>query len=105
VVFAKQEVVDAAPSFLFGKAAPKIALEAGRCLVALLGSLGEQLHDDCRDGGRDILHPLAWRLRLSGDMAVNPFHWIGSCERKTAGQHLEKTEPQRVEIPSVLPPA
>ena len=34
----------------FGKAAPQIALEAGRGLVALLGGLGEQLHDDRRDG-------------------------------------------------------
>ena len=32
-----------------GEAAPQIALDAGRGLVALLGGLGEQLHDDRRD--------------------------------------------------------
>ena len=37
------------PSALpFGQAAPQIALDAGRGLVALLGGLGEQLHDDRR---------------------------------------------------------
>ena len=46
--------------FPFRKAAPQIALDAGRGLVALLGSLGEQLHDDCRDRRRDVLRPARW---------------------------------------------
>ena len=41
VVFAKREFVDAALSFPFSKAAPKIALSANRCLVAFLSSFGE----------------------------------------------------------------
>ena len=77
VVFAKREGVDAALSLPFSKAAPKIALQAGGGLVALLGGLGEQLHDDGGDRGRDSLQPLAGRHRLSGDMAVHPFHGIG----------------------------
>ena len=44
----------------FGKATPKITLQAGSGLIALLGSLGEQLHDDGRDGGRDAVQPLRW---------------------------------------------
>ena len=50
VVFAKRKLVDAALSFPFGKAAPKITLDAGGSLVSLLGGLGEQLHDDCETG-------------------------------------------------------
>src|SRR6266851_7674019 len=41
VVFAKREFVDAALSFPFSKAAPKIALSANCCLVAFLSSFGE----------------------------------------------------------------
>ena len=38
VVLAEREVVDAAAGFPFGQAAPQIALDAGRGLVALLGA-------------------------------------------------------------------
>src|ERR1700730_6650443 len=55
VMFAKQEFVDAMLRFPFSKTAPKITLEASRCLIALLSRLGEQLHDDCRNRGRDTL--------------------------------------------------
>ena len=41
------------------QAAPKIGLDAGGGLVALLGGLGEQLHDDGRDRRRDAVDPLA----------------------------------------------
>ena len=66
--------------FPFGQAAPQIALDAGGGLVALLGGLGEQLHDDRRDRRRDVRHPLAGRHRLSGDVAVHPLHRIGRGE-------------------------
>ena len=64
----------------FGQAAPQIALQAGRGLVALLGRLGEQLHDDRRDGAGDVRQPLAggtgclamWQCTHSiGSEAVN----------------------------------
>src|SRR5690348_4605321 len=52
VVFAGCEFVDTASSFPFGETAPKVALDTRGCLVALLSSLGVQLHDDGRDGVR-----------------------------------------------------
>ena len=60
----------------FGQTAPQIVLEAGGGLVALLGRLGEELHDDLREDGRNALQPLRRRDRLSCDMAVDPFHRI-----------------------------
>src|ERR1700730_6909120 len=88
VMFAQRELVNAALSFPLSEAAPKITLSTGCGLVAFLSCLGQQLHNDCREGGRDILRPLSGRYRLSGNVAVNPFHWIGSREGKTPGQHL-----------------
>ena len=41
VVFAEREIFDAALRFPRGKAALEITLEADRCLVPLLGCLGE----------------------------------------------------------------
>src|SRR5262249_47466841 len=98
VALAKRKLVDAAMTLPFSKTAPQIALNAGCRLVALLGSFGKQLHDDYRDSGRDILHPLAWRRGFSGGMAVNPLHGIGSRERKSARQHLVERDPECVEI-------
>src|SRR5882672_9412470 len=56
VMFAKEEFVDALPRFTFSKAAPQVTLKSGRCLVAFLGRLGEQLHDDCRNRARNTVH-------------------------------------------------
>ena len=50
VVFAEREVIDPPLRLPFGQASPKVALEAGCGLIAVLGRLGEQLHDDRRDG-------------------------------------------------------
>src|SRR6202140_5187253 len=97
-MFPKREFVDAALSFPFSKAAPKITLRTGRCLVAFLSSLGEQLHDDCRDRGRDILQPLFGRYRLPCNGALTPFHRTVSREGKAASQHLVKRDTQSVEI-------
>src|SRR6266851_8023058 len=49
VVFAKREFVDAALSFPFSEAAPKITLHAARSLITVFGRLREQLHNDCRN--------------------------------------------------------
>ena len=48
--------------------------------------------------GRDALQPLRRRHRLSGDMAMDPFHRIGGAERQTAGQHLIERDAERVEV-------
>ena len=55
VLLAEREVIDAAPRFPFGQAASQIALDTAGGLVTILGRLGEQLHDDRRDGRWDIL--------------------------------------------------
>src|SRR5258708_32491090 len=68
VVFAKRKGVDAPSKLLFGKTVPKITLDAGCRLVAFLGGLCEQLHDDFGYRSRDILRPFTGRQRLS---AVN----------------------------------
>jgi hypothetical protein len=95
---AKREFVDAAPSFPFSKAAPKIMFNPGRCLIAFLGRLDEQLHDDCRDSSRDILQPLTRGDWLSCNVAVDPFHRVGSREGKIPGQHFVKCDAKRVEV-------
>jgi hypothetical protein len=86
VVFAQGELVDASLSFPCSKAAPKITLSARRCLVAFLGRFGEQLHDDCRYRCWRIFRSLVRRNWLSRDMAVHPFHRVGSREGKAPGQ-------------------
>ena len=82
----------------FRQAAPKIALDAGGGLVALLGGLGEQLHDDRRDAARNASDPLAGRHRLPRDVAVHPLHRIGGRERQRPGEHLVERDAERVEI-------
>ncbi len=57
VMFAKGEFVDATLRFPFSETAPKITLDAGCCLVALLSRLGEQLHDECRNRARNTVQP------------------------------------------------
>jgi len=56
---------------------PEVALQAGRGLVAVLGRLGQQLHDDGRDDAGHILQPLGGRHRPPRDVAVDPFHRVG----------------------------
>ncbi len=98
VLFAKLELVDPILRFPFSKAATKISLDASRCLIAVLSSLGEQLHDDCRYRARNTLRPLAGWRRLSCHVAVHQFHWIGSREWETPGQHLVKRHPESIEV-------
>src|SRR5258705_2264058 len=49
VVFAKRKGVDAPFTLPFGKTAPTITLDASSSLVAFLGGLRDQLHDDFGD--------------------------------------------------------
>ena len=51
----EREVIDAAASFPFRQTASQIALETAGGLVTILGYLGEQFHDDRRDGPWDTL--------------------------------------------------
>ena len=71
--------VDAAAASHSREAAPQVALEAGGRLIAVLGGLGEELHDDRRDrpGIRAAARPAApaaamWQCTRSiGSDAVN----------------------------------
>ena len=85
---AEAECVDASHSLPFAEASPEIGFNTGRALIAFFGGLGEELQDDCRDWGGDLLRPLPGRHRLSCDMAVNPLHGIGGGEWQTAGEHF-----------------
>src|SRR6202048_3172202 len=98
VVLAQRELLDVPLLLPFGKTAPKITLNPGGGLVALLWGLREQLHDDLGNRGRGILRPLAGRRRLPCNMAVNPFHGIGRGKREAAGQHLIKRYAKCVEV-------
>src|ERR1700722_19148007 len=55
VVFPEREEVDAFLTLPFDQTAAQITFNADGSLVTLLGRLGEQRHDDLRDGNRDIL--------------------------------------------------
>ena len=80
------------------KAAPKIALQARRGLIAFLSSLGEQLRNDSRYGVRNIFSPLGGRQRLFGYVTMYPLHWIGCREGQSAGQHFVQRDPEGIQI-------
>src|SRR5713101_4396702 len=98
VVFAKRKGIDAPFSLPFGKTVPKITLDASGRLVAFLGGLREQLHDDFGDRSGDTLQPFTGRQRLSCDMAVHPLHRIGRGERQGAREHLVERDAERIEV-------
>src|SRR6266481_2057321 len=98
VMFAQREFVDAMLHFPFSKTAPKITLEASRCLIAFLSRLGEQLHDDCRNRARNTVHLLAWRCRQSCDMTVHQLHWICHGKWQSPGKHFVERDAQTVQI-------
>ena len=98
VVCAEREGVDALLRLPLRQAAPKITLEAGGGLVALLRRLGEQLQDDLRDRDRDMVHPLGRRHRPSRNMAMDPLHRLGRRKRQCAREHLVKGDAERIEV-------
>ena len=81
-----------------GKAVPEVTREARRGLIALLGRLGEKLHDDRRDGVGHVLHPFGRRYGLPGDVAMHPLHGIGCGKRQSAGEHLVKRDAECVQV-------
>src|ERR1700726_5276175 len=84
--------------FPLGQAFSQVCHQPGRRLVAFLGRFREQFQTDNRDDLWHILPPLAKRNWMSPDMAVTPFHRIGSDEGKASSQHLVKPDPERIEI-------
>jgi hypothetical protein len=98
VSLAQREGVDRLLRVPRDKAAPEVALQAGRSLVALFGSLGEQLRHDGGDGYRQVLQPLYGRDGLSGNMAVHPFHRVRGHKGQGTGEHFVQGDPERIEI-------
>src|ERR1700686_4608702 len=94
---AQRELIDSAVGFPLRQAPPKIAPQAGSGLVALLGVLGEELHDDGRKRAGD-LGAFARRCRLARNMAMDPLEGIGRSKRESAREHLVQGDAQRVEI-------
>src|SRR5579863_9888114 len=81
----------------FLQALPKIGFEAGGGLVALLGALGEELHDDGRQrwGDRGAIARRCWLARY---VAVDPLQGVGGGKRQLARKHLVQGDSKRVEI-------
>ena len=98
VVCAEREGVDPALGLPLSQAAPEVALEASRGLIAVLGRLGEQLHDDRRDGAGTSCS------RSPGGTGCRAMwqctHSIGSdaVNGQTAGQHFVQRDAERVEV-------
>src|ERR1700737_3618892 len=62
VALAQRKWIDSTSRFPFSQTTTEIKHEASRRLIARLGRLGEQLHDDARELSRNALNPLArWR--------------------------------------------
>ena len=97
VVRAQREWIDATMRLPFRQAPPKIGFQARGGLVALLGVLGEELHDD---GGQRLgdCGAIAGRYRLTCDVAVDPLQRVGGSKRQHARKHLVQGDAQRVEI-------
>src|SRR5215471_20388843 len=98
VLFAEWEVVYPTLRLPCGQASAKVAFKASDNLVAVFGPLREQLHDDRRDGAGDFAQPLGRRHRPPGEVAVHPFHGLGSAERQNTSKHLVERDAQRVEV-------
>jgi len=98
VATAKRKWLDPAIRLPFRQSPPQISLDARGGLVAFLGSLGEELHHDCREQRREARDPFVGRYRLSRDMAVHPLHRIGGGEGELPRQHFVKGDTQSIEI-------
>ena len=94
---AQRERIDATMRLPFRQAAPKIGFQAGGSLVALLGVLGEELHNDGRQRLGDC-GAITGRCRLACNVAVDPLQRVGGGKRQRARKHLVQGDAQRVEI-------
>ncbi len=98
IIISEFEGVDMPVCHPIPQTSSEVAFDTRRSLISLLRSLGEQLHDDRGDRGGDILKPFIGRQRFSRHMAVNPFHGIGSLERKGPRQRLVERDARRIQI-------
>ena len=88
VALAERKLGDRTTAFPVVEAAPQIMLDPRRGLVALLGRLREQLHDDRGKLRRNVFETGFRRRRLSRDVAVHPLHRFVGGEGKASGERL-----------------
>ena len=100
VTLTRRECMHAAVRVPFRQAAPEVAFEGRRGLIAFLCALCEQLHGDGGHRHRNAGRSLAGVGRLTRDVGMHPLHRIGGCERKMAGQHLVEGDAERIQIAS-----
>ncbi len=100
IVSARREGQDASASLPFEETSPEVGFDAGSGLIAFLGGLGQQLHDDRGYCCRNFRQPLARRHRLPRDVTVNPLHGIGGGEWQAAREHFIESHAERIQITS-----
>ena len=98
VVRAQRKWIDATVRLPLAQATTQVGLDARGGLVTLLRGLREKLHHDRRKRLRNSARPLTRRVGLPCNMAVHPFHRIGSRKRKAPGQHFVKCHAERIEV-------
>src|SRR6185312_14802420 len=86
--------------FPFGEAMPKVTFCTGRGLIAVLGGLCEQFHNNRREPDRHTFGSFVRRHRMSGDLAVYPFHRIRRGKGRRSGQHLVERGAEGIEVAS-----
>ncbi len=95
----ERELVDLSP-IESRQAEAKIVLEARCRLIALLGRLRQQLHDDSRHGPRNVFRAFVRRNGRPRNMGMHEFHGIGRRKGECPRQHLVQNDAHRVKIAS-----
>src|SRR5262249_43791084 len=98
VLLADRERVDASKSLPLDKTSLQVSFDTRGRLIAVLGSLGEQLHHDCRELRRCARDTSTRWHRLARQVAMDPFDGIRGGERERAGQHLIERDAGSVEV-------
>ena len=95
---AEHEVVQPTLALPVRQAAPQVEFQPGGGLVAVLGGLGQQLHDEARQRVRQARHAQVGRHRQLREMGVHQRGRVGDLEGRDAGQHLVERGAQRVQV-------
>ena len=95
---AEGKLVDAPARLPFRQASPKVHLQPGGGLIAILRGLREQFQNDRGERRGERRDSLARGHRLPRDVTVHPLHRIGRRERQGAGGQLIQGHAQGVKI-------
>ncbi len=98
VALPQRERLDPPTGSPLREAALEVMSQAARGLVAIFGHLGEELHDDARDGLGDAGDDVRGRGGRARDMAVDPLEGIARLEREPAGQQLVERDAERIQV-------